>query len=291
MLLQFSLLVLSRTTNSFQAAAGQRSYRAIATKLQTMATSTEVLSPPVARREEDRSVFAGVAPEGWDPKMPRQSNDSTEKLLDPPVAVPDPYGWLRDDKRTKKEVLDHLKAETSLHRAPRANFGITLEPSRDFHTRHTVGLPRRPNRFDIDWDGTKESPILPGEETYLDVNKLAEGKDYCSVGGVKVSPSKKLIAYAADFSGDEIYQLRVKNLETGEDVALKETGSDKLLEIDSVMWGKDDDELFFTTNDEQHRPCRMYQRKNWQSDEPTDRLLAEELDDLFWCSMYKSIDE
>ena len=43
--------------------------------------------------------------------MPRQSNDSTEKLIDPPVPIPDPYGWLRDDKRESKEILDYLKAE------------------------------------------------------------------------------------------------------------------------------------------------------------------------------------
>ena len=29
----------------------------------------KVKSPPIARREEDRVVYAGVAPEGWDPKM------------------------------------------------------------------------------------------------------------------------------------------------------------------------------------------------------------------------------
>ena len=362
MLLQFSLLILSRSTTSFQAASAgprsYRSYRAIATKLQTMSPLgccprllreyqlvshtcllAMLLTPcishacpgyllklvssphtPNSRREEDRVVYAGAAPEGWDPKMPRQSNDSTEKLMDPPVAVPDPYGWLRDDKRESKEVLDHLKAENAYSQSMTKHLSplqdslyseflssiketdyTTPRPKGEFwyYTRTFKGCsyrtycraPKTSESFEIDWDGTKESPILPGEETYLDVNKLAEGKDYCSVGGVKVSPSKKLLAYAADFSGDEIYQLRVKNLETGEDFALKETGSDKLLEIDSVMWGKDDDTLYYTTNDEQHRPFRMYQRKNWQSDEPTDRLLAEEPDDLFWCGMYKSLDE
>lgn len=54
-------------------------------------------TPPVARREEDRVVLAGVGP------PPRQSESSTEKLLDPPVPVPDPYGWMRDEKRENKE--------------------------------------------------------------------------------------------------------------------------------------------------------------------------------------------
>lgn len=41
----------------------------------------------------------------------RQSEDSNEQLLDPPIAVSDPYGWLRDEKRTNPEVLQHLHAE------------------------------------------------------------------------------------------------------------------------------------------------------------------------------------
>jgi protease II len=66
---------------------------------------------PVPRREEDRVVYAGAAPDGWDESVPRQSEESTEKLLDPPVPIADPYGWMRDMKRENPEVLDHLKAE------------------------------------------------------------------------------------------------------------------------------------------------------------------------------------
>ena len=69
--------------------------------------------PPIPRRDENRVVYAGVAPSSnWDTKkIPRQSNDSTEKLLDPPVPIPDPYGWMRDDDRTNTEVLQYLHAE------------------------------------------------------------------------------------------------------------------------------------------------------------------------------------
>ena len=107
---------------------------------------------------------------------------------------------------------------------------------------------------------------------------------------MKPSPSQTYIAYAVDFSGDEKYEMHVRNLETGEDVALTEVGSDDLLEIDGLLWGKDDDTLYYMTIDEFHRPYRLYQRKDWKSDAPTDTLLKEELDDLFWCSSYKSLD-
>jgi hypothetical protein len=50
-------------------------------------TSNMVDSPPKPRREEDKVVYAGVAPDGWDMKVPRQANESSEKLLDPPVPI------------------------------------------------------------------------------------------------------------------------------------------------------------------------------------------------------------
>ena len=53
----------------------------------------------------------------------------------------------------------------------------------------------------MDWDGSKESAILPGEEVYLDVNLLAKDKSYCSLGAARLSPSQKYLAYAVDYKG------------------------------------------------------------------------------------------
>ena len=142
--------------------------------------------------------------------------------------------------------------------------------------------PKTSNSCDVDWDGTKESPVLPGEEIYLDVNQLAEGKPYCSVGSVAASPSKKLIAYLVDYSGDEKYEMHVRDLETGEDVAMKEAGGDTLLEVADLVWGENDETLYYVTMDEQQRPFRLFQRKYWKSNDPTDRMLKEDLDDLNW---------
>eukprot|EP00577_Skeletonema_sp_RCC1716_P008538 CAMPEP_0113411114 /NCGR_PEP_ID=MMETSP0013_2-20120614/22071_1 /TAXON_ID=2843 ORGANISM="Skeletonema costatum, Strain 1716" /NCGR_SAMPLE_ID=MMETSP0013_2 /ASSEMBLY_ACC=CAM_ASM_000158 /LENGTH=750 /DNA_ID=CAMNT_0000297403 /DNA_START=53 /DNA_END=2302 /DNA_ORIENTATION=- /assembly_acc=CAM_ASM_000158 len=286
---------------------------------QAEATKNDVISPPVARRDEEKVCFAGVGPADWDAKMPRQSNDSSEKLLDPPVAIPDPYGWLRDDTRENKEILDYLRAENEYSQSMTTHLkglqdslydeflssiqetDYTTPRSREgfwYYTRTFKGesysaycrAPKTSDTFSINWDGTKESPIMPGEEVYLNVNELAKDKSYCSVGRVKPSPSQTYIAYAVDFSGDEKYEMHVRNLETGEDVALTEVASDDLLEVDGLLWGKDDDTLYYMTMDEFHRPYRLYQRKDWKSDAPTDTLLKEELDDLFWCSSYKSLD-
>ncbi len=150
---------------------------------------------------------------------------------------------------------------------------------------------------------------MPGEITYLDVNELAAGKPYCGVGSVEISPSTSKVAYTVDYSGDEKYEMHVKDLATGVDVALKEVGGgrgddDKLLEVDELVWGKDDGTLYYTTVDEQHRPFRLFRRKseNWSDDDDgggggggggatIDTLLKEDMDDLFWCSVSKSLDE
>jgi len=285
-----------------------------------MTATTTITSPPIPRREEDRVVYAGVAPDGWDPKMPRQSNDSPEKLMDPAVPIPDPYGWLRDDKRENKEMLEYLKAENDYSQSVTKHLSglkdslyeeflssiqetdyTTPRPRGDYwyYTRTFKGssyrtycrAPKTTDSYAIDWDGTKESTILPGEEVYLDVNESANEKSYCSVGGVTTSPSKKMIAYIVDYSGDEKYEVHTKNLETGEDEALKEVGSDKLLEVDGVVWGKDDNTLYYLTMDEQHRPFRLFQRKDLKSESPVDTMLKEDLDDLFWCGIHKSLDD
>lgn len=303
-----------------------RTQRLSFTTSSVLAMAKNNVQPPIARREEDRVVYAGVAPPEWDTTIPRQANDSTEPMMDPPIGIPNPYGWLRDDKRESKEILEHLEAENAYTKAVTEHleplkaklYEELLESIQE--TDHTVPLPRGDYWYytrtlqgssyrqycrahkpascgkaytTVNWDGTKESPILDGEEIYLDVNVLAKDRKYCSVSSVKPSPSHKYIAYAVDFSGDEKYELHVKNLETGEDVALKTVDGtgDELLEISgSLVWGKDDSTLYYMTMDDQQRPDKLYQRQNWQSETPTDTLLMHESDDLYWCHCYKSLD-
>ena len=82
---------------------------------------------PRARREENRVVLAGVAPPGWNMDIPRQAIDSTEPLLDPPVAIPDPYGWMRDDTRQSQEILDYIQQENNYTEACTRHFQQPLQ--------------------------------------------------------------------------------------------------------------------------------------------------------------------
>ena len=280
-------------------------------------SSSDTVDPPKARRDEDRVILAGTAPSGWPSDVPRQSDYSEHPLLDPPVPVPDPYGWMRDDSRTNQEVLDHLKAENdysekmthhleSLRKTlydemlssiqetdytlPRPK-GKYYHYSRTFEGKSYASYCRAPRIEgdeelpEIVWDGTATSPILPNEQVKLDVNELAKGKDYCAVGSVTQSPSEELLAYTVDFKGDEQCELYIKNLETGvmvdHDPSLKMYGR--------VLWGNDDSTMFYLKLDDTLRPFQVYRRTI--GSEEDDELLYEETDEMYWTSISKSLDD
>jgi oligopeptidase B len=279
------------------------------------ALSAATISPPMARRDEDAVVYAGVAAGDSSSNLVRQAVDSTERLLHPPVPIPNPYGWLRNDARTDALVLHHLHAENdyldkmtahleplraTLYKEMLASIQetdyTTPRPRGDwfYYTRTYAGKPytvhcRAPKTttepLTIKWDGSASTPIMPGEQVVLDVNAAAEGHAYCAPGSVAVSPSQQLVAYAMDYSGDETCQLWIRNIVTetivNHDEALQMSGS--------IVWGADDTTLFYLKLDQAKRPYQVYRRK-LDALEKEDELLFEELDDVYYTSMYKSLD-
>ena len=288
--------------------------------------------PPLARRENHRVVYAGVAPPGWDLIIPRQATTSIEPLLNPPVAVPDPYGWLRDESRCQPDVVRYLQEEndytafqthhlqnlreciyqeliqslqetdysiprswghsyvyytrtyqgksySTMCRAPMEHY-VTSKDNNDNNEKNQriAGM--------ITWDGLPSSPILPDEQIVLDVNALADGQDYCGMGAIEPSPSERLVAYMVDFIGDEVYELHIENIDTGE--TLYHSPDDWELG-DEVLWGNDDSTLFYLVVDDEQRPYQLYRKKVFE-EQDTDELLYEENDVLFWLSIYKSLD-
>jgi len=283
-------------------------------------------TPPIPRREEDRYVLAGkLAPtdvgyaDSKGKPLVRQSDSSTETLLDPPIKVPDPYGWMRDEDRSVPEVLDHLKAENAYTEQLTSHLdGLRTDLYEEMlagikETDHTVPTPKGDYLYYTrtfegksyksfcraplpssssswieqakSWDGTKESPILPGEVAYLDVNELADGKSYCSTGQVRTSPTSNLLAYTVDFTGDEVCGLYVKDINSGAVV----DHDDKLECYGAVQWGADDGTVFYLKMDEQKRPYQLY-RRTIGSDAP-DELLYQEDDELYWVGLSKSFDD
>ena len=221
----------------------------------------------------------------------RQAENDTHPLLDPPVAVPDPYGALRDDSRSDPYVLQLLQQENEYTDAITAHLTPLREalyqemlqaiqetdystPAQDgpfwYYTRTFQGKAytvhcRAPIVQDdakihaphSTWDVSIHSDILPQEQVYLDENALATNQSYCSTGTVLTSPNHSWLAYTVDFTGNERFQLHVQDIATGH-VLMDDTTLDC---SGHVLWGKDEHTLFYLALDDVHRPFRVYRRQ------------------------------
>jgi oligopeptidase B len=123
---------------------------------------------------------------------------------------------------------------------------------------------------------TGDGAPLPGEEVLLDGNALAEGHEYFSLGAFDVSPDGNRLAYSTDFSGDERFTLKIKDLGTG-DVLPDEVPNT----FYGTAWSADGTTLFYLTVDESWRPDRVW-RHTVGAPTGDDALVYEESDERFW---------
>ena len=241
---------------------------------------------------------------GINPDKPDEVRSSVGKAMDPPIKKTDPYYWLRDDDRKKKDVIGYLHAENEYC----DNQMKHLDKTRDqlykemlSHMKETdedVPYPHGPYLYYGRSEEGKSYRIhcrkLPKgkakEEIVLDENVVAEGKAYASVGALSMSPDHKFLAYAVDYTGYETYSVRIKNMETGEELAetIEETSGD-------ITWGADSTTLFYTLMDDEHRPNELRMRvlgasgkEGGKPSDTDDVSVLKEDDALFWMGIGKT---
>ncbi len=198
-----------------------------------MSTNQITLSPPVARRDPRILDIHGT-------------------------QLHDNYAWLRD--KGSPEVTAYLEAENAYTAAAMqgtADLQTTLYDEILSHIKEDdVSVPYR----DGDWwyltrtaKGSQYATYLrrpaaipdAPEEVLLDVNQLAAGQPFLSLGAIGVSPDGRLLAYSTDNTGFRQYTLHIRNLNTGQDLP------DTAERTGSIAWAADSTTLFFTTEDEQ----------------------------------------
>jgi oligopeptidase B len=121
--------------------------------------------------------------------------------------------------------------------APRTRNGWEYRVRRPAGAQYPVHVRRRPGT-DSDTD-----------EVVLDENVLAAGHDFLELGVWEPSPDGRLLAYSVDHEGDEVYELRVRDLGTGTDLPDVLTGT-----YDGLAWSADSTSLLYTTIDDAYRP-------------------------------------
>jgi oligopeptidase B len=126
---------------------------------------------------------------------------------------------------------------------------------------------------------------VQAEEIILNVNELAKDYEYFSVGDLAISPNEKLLAYSFDTVSRRIYDIRFKDLETGEMLAntIAETSGE-------VLWA-DDQTVFYVKKDlETLRDNQVFCHKvhKTAAQNQSDLLKYEEKDETFYLTIRKS---
>ncbi len=212
----------------------------------------------------------------------------------------DEYYWLRDDAREDPQVLAYLDAENAYADTVMA----PLLPLQERLYTEIVGriqqddssVPYRERgywyytRFETGQDypihARRAGSMDAAEEILLNVNTMAVGKEYFSVGDFQVSPDNRLLAWAEDAVGRRQYTIRFRNLETGE------TFADTLSGVAAnVVWADDNRTLFYIENDPDTLLTVRVKRHVLGTPSDSDVLVYEELDDSFYMGIDRSRDD
>lgn len=131
----------------------------------------------------------------------------------------------------------------------------------------------------------KKGSLDAPEEILLDVDKMAEGKPYYSIGGASVSPDNKLLVFGVDEVSRREYVLHIKNLETGEIYADRITRTSG-----GATWAADNKTLFYTSKNPVTLLSEKIKRHTLGTDASQDATVYEEKDNTNYIGVGKSKD-
>ncbi len=207
----------------------------------------------------------------------------------------DDYYWLKE--RDNPEVINSLKTENEYTEAITAHTkGLRETLFQEFKARIKQTDMSVPYKKDDYYYYTrteegkqypiycrKKSSLETFEEVMLDVNKMAKGHEFFSVGSRNISQNQDIVAYSIDTMGRRIYTIRFKDLVTDKPIR------DEIENVTGNMaWANDNRTLFYTRQDPVTlRSYRVY-KHILGTDSSNDELVFEETDETFSCYVRKT---
>ena len=208
----------------------------------------------------------------------------------------DNYFWLND--RENPEVIDYLNAENDYGKE-------VMKPTEKLQEELYEEMVSRIKKDDESvpykkkgyWYYTrfieegqypiycrKKDTMENPEEILMDVNVMAEGHSYYSLGGLSISPDNKYLIFGEDTVSRRIYTLKMKSMETGKLLELNIPGT-----TGGASWAGDSQTIFYTLKDETTLRSAKIMSYNILTKEEKVRFI--EMDDTFNCGVYKSKSE
>ncbi len=238
-----------------------------------------------------------------DPNRPA-ANKRPTMLIRHGVTLTDPYAWLKD-KNWQQVMQDPTVLDAAIRQyleEENAYADHQLKPLKDLTTSlfeemkgrikdddssvpAADGVFRYYRRYVADGQHPhhcRECQGRDGFETLLDGDHEARDEKYFKLAGVSHSTDHKLLAYGVDVNGSEIFTIKIRNLASGEDHAESLSGAHGALQ-----WGNDNQTLYYTILDENHRPCAVMRHRLGQTQDQ-DQEIYREPDPGFFVSIDKT---
>ncbi|MEY2936377.1 MAG: hypothetical protein RL033_7126 [Pseudomonadota bacterium] len=230
------------------------------------------------------------------------------------ITRDDPYHWLRDDNwqqvmRQPEVLAPRIRAHLDLENTHTdAAMAATTElqetlflelkgrikeddssvPAQDgpflYYTRYELGAQhprycRRPAAPLPAFDPTRRETTRPGEEVLFDADAAAKGHAYFSARGIDHTRDHRRLAYAVDTNGSEYYEIRLRDLLSGEELP------DRIASTSgSLVFSANGEFVFYTAVDANHRPSKVFRHRVGTATEQ-DVLVYEEPDPGFFVGL------
>ncbi len=220
------------------------------------------------------------------------------------ATLTDDYGWiraenwrdvLRDPSKLPAEIRDLLEREN-------AHAAAVLQPTAMLQKRLVCEMRDRMEEEEAEVpvnDGpfayyaryreggqhelVCRTPRSGGpEQIMLDGDSLSEGLDFFELGDAVPSSDHALLAWSLDDKGSELHTIKVRNLETGEDLPdiVSQTEG-------TAVWTADDSAFFYVKLDEDHRASSVWLHR-LGTDSTEDRLIYDEPDPTWFVGIEKT---
>ena len=206
----------------------------------------------------------------------------------------DDYFWLRE--KANPSVMAHLQAEDAYAQSMMKHttaFQEKLYNEMLSHIKQTdTNVPYRYGNY-FYYSRTEEGKQYPifcrqkgstqaPEEIILDMNELAKGQKFMSVGLLAPTDDANLLAYSTDNTGYRQYTLQVKDLRTGQLLP------EKIERVTAFAWASDNKTFFYVTEDATTKRSDKFFRHVLGSDK--NELIYDEKDELFDIGAFRSLD-
>lgn len=258
-----------------------------------------LLPPLYTRHPSSRFLndFVYEIQDAEDQKMPPKAKRIPHAMTLHGDTRIDNYFWLRDDERSRPEVLDYLREENEYGQQVMATQRSLQErvlkeiidriPPREVSAPYSKNGYRYRQVYEpgCEYAIYQRQSVLKEEwdewEVLLDSNQRAAQSEFYTLGGLGISPDNTMMALAEDYLSRRQYGLRLCNLQNGE-------WYPEVLENVSpeFAWSNDSQTLWYVRK----HPTTLLPYQVWRhtvgASPHSDVLVYEEKDETFYVSLH-----